>query len=106
MQVDPIKPMLKAPGTRRFKLHYVKLHSDYAFKCYLRRYNKVLDELIESQPAALAGHIPDVVAFCVEVAQAPGLATVTRRRALDVVAFLARHKPKAGAYTRSLLSST
>ena len=36
-----------------------------------------------------------MVSFCVEVAQAPALATVTRRRALDVVAFLARHKPKA-----------
>jgi len=30
---------------------------------------EVLDELIESQPAALAGHIPDVVHFCVEMAQ-------------------------------------
>ena len=56
---------------------------------------EVLDELIESQPKALAGHIPDVVGFCVEVASAPGLESVTRRRALDVIAFLARYKPKA-----------
>ena len=63
--------------------------------CVNRQPPSVLDELIESQPKALTGHIPDVVSFCVEVAQAPALATVTRRRALDVVAFLARHKPKA-----------
>ena len=31
----------------------------------------------------------------IEVAQAPALATTIRRRALDVVAFLARHKSKA-----------
>ena len=56
---------------------------------------EALDELIESQPKALTGHIPDVVSFCVEVAQTSGLSTQTRRRALDVVAFMARHKPKA-----------
>ena len=56
---------------------------------------EVLDELIESQPKALSGHVPDVVAFCVECANATQLETVTRRRALDVVSFLARHKPKA-----------
>ena len=49
---------------------------------------EVLDELIESTPAALAGKVPELVAFCVEVASSPSLGTTTRRRALDVVAFL------------------
>ena len=34
-----------------------------------------------------------MVSFCVECANATQLETVTRRRALDVVSFLARHKP-------------
>ena len=56
---------------------------------------EVMDELIESQPKALSGHVPALVSFCVECANATQLETVTRRRALDVVSFLARHKPKA-----------
>jgi hypothetical protein len=56
---------------------------------------EVLDELVEAQPKALAGRIEEVVAFCVEVAGARDLDAVTRRRALDAVSFLARHKPKA-----------
>ena len=56
---------------------------------------EVLDELIETLPKALSGHVPEVVAFCVECASSPELATVTRWLALDVVSFLARHKPKA-----------
>ena len=67
----------------------------YAESVRLRKLREAMDELIESQPKALAGHIPDVVGFCVEVASAPGLESVTRRRALDVIAFLARYKPKA-----------
>lgn len=56
---------------------------------------EVMDELIESQPKALSGHVPAIVAFCVECANATQLETTTRRRALDVVSFLARHKPRA-----------
>ena len=43
MQVDPIKPALKAPGTKRLKLTYgMELISKVAFKFKLRRYNQVL----------------------------------------------------------------
>ena len=41
MQVDPIKPTLKAPGTKRLKLTYHKLLSSFAFKFNLRRYLEV-----------------------------------------------------------------
>ena len=38
MQVDLIKPTLKAPGTKRLKLKYDELLSNVAFKFNLRRY--------------------------------------------------------------------
>jgi hypothetical protein len=39
VQVDPIKPTLKAPGTRRLTLNCDELLSSSAFKINLRRYN-------------------------------------------------------------------
>jgi serine/threonine protein kinase len=39
-----MKPMLKAPGTKRLKLEYNKLLSSFAFNFNLRRYN-VTDKL-------------------------------------------------------------
>ena len=41
MQVDPIKPTLKPPGTKRFKLKYDVPLSFFAFKCNSCRYNQV-----------------------------------------------------------------
>jgi hypothetical protein len=38
VQVDPIKPVLKAPGTKRLKLKYDVLLSSFAFNFNLRRY--------------------------------------------------------------------
>jgi hypothetical protein len=38
VQVDPIKPTLKAPGSKRLKLEREKMLSYYAFKFNLRRY--------------------------------------------------------------------
>jgi len=38
VQLDPIKPKLKAPGTKRLKLEYDYLLSSFAFKINLRRY--------------------------------------------------------------------
>ena len=39
MQVEPIKPTLKAPVTKRLKLQYETLLSNVAFKFNLRRYS-------------------------------------------------------------------
>ena len=39
MQLDPIKPTLKAPGTMRLKLERGKLLSSIAFKFKLHRYS-------------------------------------------------------------------
>ena len=40
MQVDPIKPTLKAPGIKLLKLEYDKPLSSFGFKIILRRYVK------------------------------------------------------------------
>jgi len=42
VQVDPIKPTLKARGTECLKLVYEELLSIFAFNFSLRRYSKVL----------------------------------------------------------------
>jgi hypothetical protein len=39
VQVEPMNPKLKEPGTERFKLQYDNLVSRFAFKSNLRRYN-------------------------------------------------------------------
>jgi hypothetical protein len=39
VQVDTIKPTLKAPGTGRLKLKYAELLSSSAFNIHLRRYS-------------------------------------------------------------------
>ena len=41
-QVDPIKPTLKAPGSKRLKLKYDELLSSFAFNFNLRRYTSCL----------------------------------------------------------------
>ena len=44
MQVDPIKPTLKALGIKPLKLKYDELLSSFAFKCNLRRYSWGFDD--------------------------------------------------------------
>jgi hypothetical protein len=41
VQVDPIKPTLKASGAKRLKLKYDEPLSNVAFEFNLRRYSKV-----------------------------------------------------------------
>jgi len=40
VQVDPLKPTLKAPGTKRLKVEFDELLSSFAFNFNLRRYNE------------------------------------------------------------------
>jgi len=49
VQVHPIKPTLKAPGTKRLKLEYDVLLSNFAFRFNMRRYSKGLKMLINRQ---------------------------------------------------------
>ena len=40
VQVEPMQPMLKAPGIKRLNLNYDGPLSNFSFKFYLRHYNK------------------------------------------------------------------
>ena len=54
MQVDPITPVLEAPGTKRLILKYDEPLSNFAVKIYLRRYSEEYRALCGSlQPAGL-----------------------------------------------------
>jgi hypothetical protein len=47
VQVEPIKPTLKAPGPQRLKLEFDGLLSNFAFKLNLRRYNPAVGKKAE-----------------------------------------------------------
>jgi hypothetical protein len=55
VQVDPIKPTLKAPGTKYFKLEYDELLSSFALKFNLRGYAVDSDSVL---PFAAAHMLP------------------------------------------------
>ena len=57
VQVDPIKPNLKPPGTRHLKVKCDTLISTFAFKFNLRRYN------VDRQTRALRGQGLTLVHF-------------------------------------------
>jgi hypothetical protein len=60
VQVDPIKPTLKAPGTNRLILKYDKLISIFAFNFKLRRYtkgNKCCERHSTVRPGAMFGPV-------------------------------------------------
>jgi len=50
VQVDPTKPKLKPPRTKRLKLKFEVFLSSSAFKFYLRRYTSEADKM-----ASMAG---------------------------------------------------
>jgi hypothetical protein len=84
VQVDPIKPKLKAPGTKRLQLKCDEPLSSSAFKFNLRRYNVVsnIDVMTET-----------VMGFQNQCKKLP-------KSLRDWQAY------QAGAYTRPHLSST
>ena len=60
MQVDPIKPTLKAPGIQRLKLKYYEPLSSFGLKFNLRRcilallQEELLEELLAGQSILVA----------------------------------------------------
>jgi hypothetical protein len=55
VHIDPIKPTLKAPGTKRLKLNMSSCFQfcyNFAFKYNLRRYTKAHTELLAAERAA------------------------------------------------------
>jgi len=94
VQVHPIKHKLKVPGTKRLKLKYDKLPSSFAFNCNLRPYRLKLTPLLP--------------AF--DITSIPGFA-MGLKFGMDLLKPIIAHPaavdiPLAGAYTRSVVSST
>ena len=65
MQVDPIKPTLKAPGTKRLKLKCDILLSTSAFKFNLRRYTEQAASAVVTANGRVptGGSVPLVIRF-------------------------------------------
>ena len=61
MQVDPIKPKLNPPGTKRLKLKCDVLLSTFAFKFNSRRYTP--DDFIDALGMLLAGRVVETTFF-------------------------------------------
>ena len=61
VQVDPIKPTLKPPGTKRLKLKCDVLLSTFAFKFNLRRYTGAAMHCLCGPHHAAVGPTHDVV---------------------------------------------
>jgi len=59
VQVDPIEPMLKPPGTKHLKLKCDELLSSFAFKFNLRRCTVVCNTPEESIPRVITVNIYD-----------------------------------------------
>jgi hypothetical protein len=62
VQVDTLKPTLKAPGTKRLKLDFDELLSSFAFKFNLRRYAKAIKNEVELA-GMVEAHLRDGVAM-------------------------------------------
>jgi len=61
VQVDPIKPKLKPPGTKRLNLKLDMLLSSSAFKFSWRRYNE--SEVTEAEQERRADRMPPAGAY-------------------------------------------
>ena len=64
MQVEPMKPVLKAPGTKRLKLKCDGPVSSFAFNCILRRYSEGRKFLGERDPVIFGHKAGDTCAGC------------------------------------------
>jgi hypothetical protein len=76
VQVDPIKPTLKAPGTKRLKLKFDILLSNFAFKFNLRRY-------IKAKSGKLVGMVAAGRVGAVAMIRGRGLHSSTRQLQLS-----------------------
>jgi hypothetical protein len=73
VQVDPIKPTLTAPGSKRLKLKHDEPLSSSAFKFNLRRYTKEAHYDLRSLFPVLDLHVPVIIAAFCGTGEAPAL---------------------------------
>ena len=123
MQVDPIKPMLKAPGTNLLTLKDDERLSNFAFKFILCRYNKEVcrarDAAVAEAAAAAAAtaklqdEMEKGAAAAAAKAVAAAAAHVKEKKTMseEMETAAAAHEQErrrweAGAYTRPLFGST
>ena len=66
MQVDPIKPKLKAPRIKRLKLQYDEPLSKIAFKFNLRHYTSASKRALSSDMASARGGNDDTTPTAVD----------------------------------------
>jgi hypothetical protein len=62
-RLTPIKPKLKAPGTKRLKLTFDKLLSNFAFKFNLRRCSKCCDKPTKKVTTGAIYSTPDAQGY-------------------------------------------
>ena len=63
MQVDPIKPILKALGSHCLKLEYDELLSNFAFDSNLRRYSAVYKGMLMRDAVTVTHEIGHTLGF-------------------------------------------
>jgi hypothetical protein len=113
VQLDRIKPKLKPPGTKRLKLKCDELHSSFAFKFNLRRYTT---GGTTADCCSTRGAAPTWSDRCRTGARRTMRMTARARSSITTSARSGRRAGRrgnarsaatlAGAYTRSLVSST
>jgi len=86
VQVDPMKAVLKAPGTERLKLKYDELLSSFAFKFNLRRYK---EEGMTAGAGAYGEHAANWTKLIADHPTVTGVFTDSWGRAWKIL--LARH---------------
>ena len=107
VQLDPVKPTLKAPGTRRLTLKSYKLLSTFAFNFNLRRFTVGVPPRGRCGGGATQGRAVQVDPIKPTL-KAPG----TKRQPPDRSCYprpaphQPQHRPAAGAYTRPHFGST
>ena len=110
VQVDPIKPTLKAPGSERLKLNCDELLSSFAFKLKLRHYNWEGEQAAaaaatmmmltgegegELEPAAAAAAEAQVAAAAAVLTGQTGGAVTTRPGSVSACCSIALPSPRA-----------
>jgi hypothetical protein len=104
VQVDPVEPKLKPPGTKHLKLNCDILLSNSAFKFHLCRYSEVVDD--GGHPMSTLGPRPGTFGAFGTYGTFGNGTSPNGSEAAAAWAAAEAAAAAAGAYTRSRYSST